>query len=494
MPSRRCPKPLVAVLALALACACSVACVSNPGVDPPTNFFFFPTGVALDPLSSTLYVTQGNADIMYNGGTLTAVDLNEYHCRRTGTCPGTCNGGPCCVPDSRNPNWVDCEESLVRTDDKGDHPMIVGAVRMGGYAGQPVVNSSGTRLYVPVRGDPSVTFVELNRKVDGKSFDHMYCGGSPMPGDPPTCDSKHRVQGRGDILPVPGEPFSLRLDERQDLQQVTPTGENLAIELLYVSHLTSGEVSIFCAPPPTQIGDNGVIQDRKGEPPVLMYVVSNLFMPNTNMQFGTDDVIRQPFTETLYAVSRTNAYVATVGRYADLPLDNSCDPAQYQYAAGGQISLASLNNGSDARAIVFAPDGGRAFITERQPPSVVVLNTGAPGIGGSDRVATVAPIEVCDEPSTLMVRQLDTNTLYLYVICFADRSIFVIDPDLGAVVDSIQLPDGPNSLAMDPTTAAQPYGYVAGFRENTVGVIDLNPANPTFDQVIGLIGTPEVTQ
>src|SRR4051794_4440854 len=88
------------LLALAVSAGVLSACANNPGIDPTTDRLFFPTGLALDPKDAVLYVTNGNVDIRYNGGTLSAIDLEEFHCRRFSfqdendprACPGTCNG------------------------------------------------------------------------------------------------------------------------------------------------------------------------------------------------------------------------------------------------------------------------------------------------------------------------------------------------------------------------------------------------------------------
>ena len=77
------PKSLTLLLALALA---GVACeaevdglVGNEkaGLAPPKSRLFFPTGLALTPDGRYLFVTNGNADLRYNGGSISVVDVQE---------------------------------------------------------------------------------------------------------------------------------------------------------------------------------------------------------------------------------------------------------------------------------------------------------------------------------------------------------------------------------------------------------------------------------
>ncbi|MFH1132212.1 MAG: hypothetical protein V1754_12820, partial [Pseudomonadota bacterium] len=59
-----------------LLCFLLAACSSERvGIDPGRNSFYFPTGLAVDPIRPMLYVSNSNADLQFNGGTVEALDL-----------------------------------------------------------------------------------------------------------------------------------------------------------------------------------------------------------------------------------------------------------------------------------------------------------------------------------------------------------------------------------------------------------------------------------
>src|SRR4051812_80485 len=49
--------------------------VSNAGFPPPTHSFYFPTGLAVSPGRTALYVANSDFDLQYNGGTVQVLDL-----------------------------------------------------------------------------------------------------------------------------------------------------------------------------------------------------------------------------------------------------------------------------------------------------------------------------------------------------------------------------------------------------------------------------------
>src|SRR5439155_294850 len=95
--------------------------------------------------------------------------------------------------------------------------------------------------------------------------------------------------------------------------------------------------------------------------------------------------------------------------------------------------------GNDGRQIFFQPDGNRAFMTENNPPSVVVIDTRPSQVSSSLPANQVTDIvDVCQNPSHLMVRTVETQgppgapplpQTRLYVACFISNQIMVVDPD-----------------------------------------------------------------
>ena len=66
----------------ALALATGACTLSQNGVVPPSDTFFYPTSAVMsptDPAGQFLYVANSNADLRFNDGTLVMVDVAKAH-------------------------------------------------------------------------------------------------------------------------------------------------------------------------------------------------------------------------------------------------------------------------------------------------------------------------------------------------------------------------------------------------------------------------------
>ncbi len=191
-----------------------------------------------------------------------------------------------------------------------------------------------------------------------------------------------------------------------------------------------------------------------------------------------------------------------------------------QFSLGGVFAA-----GNDGRQIFFQHDGNRAFMTENNPPTVLVIDTSLTppndplGINtvGMPANQVTAVIDVCQNPSHLLVcgqGAVDPNdptvpcadpskATRLYVACFLSNQVMVVDPDRKEVLDTILLGRGPTQIAYwtppEPTTLADgrvlaERAYVTNFSEWTISMIDLHPGSPTENRVIARIGLPVAPQ
>src|ERR1700730_18130895 len=63
-------------LGAAVVSAASPACYTAGGrTSPPTNSFYFPTGLAVSAGGNVLYAINSDFDLQWNGGTLQSYDL-----------------------------------------------------------------------------------------------------------------------------------------------------------------------------------------------------------------------------------------------------------------------------------------------------------------------------------------------------------------------------------------------------------------------------------
>ena len=136
-------------------------------------------------------------------------------------------------------------------------------------------------------------------------------------------------------------------------------------------------------------------------------------------------------------------------------------------------------------------DSTLLFVSYRSPASLAVIDVSQDdSINPTDRLLAKVPIGSL--PGDLKVaRPFGGIPELVYISCFNDDRIDVVDPRAGAVVTSIPTGRGPFGLALIDTLDGTGDGmrrlYVTHFNEHTVGVIDLDPASPWYHQMIAEI-------
>ena len=167
--------------------------LNQEGVPPPANTFFYPASAVTDQAGRWLFVANSNADLRYNDGTLVTVDLDAVAKDRL---PGDTAGqadfvawGPCPSADYVNtPRAASDAAALLLLGPAGsEHPQLRRAgLHPGGRHrpnrelrgrdgdaereppfmvrrdGMPLhTRAEAHRLFVAVRGDTSVTWIDL---------------------------------------------------------------------------------------------------------------------------------------------------------------------------------------------------------------------------------------------------------------------------------------------------------------------------------------------
>src|SRR3954464_7960820 len=241
---------LVSALIAAAGCASAIGCgLNQEGIGPPRNQIFYPGAIRVDPIDGRwLYVVNSNSDLRYNDGTLAAVDLDAVRADRAlesawGNCPSVNYIYPSSspgTPPSSSPAaplgphsayccWDMLDRNVLNCDERG---YINSAVKIGSFGSaieiQPVTPGTdpasaqkASRLFVGVRGNASVTWVDVDRRLGvndpnappppSPAFD---CAGDTSPDDLVECDTAHRVidepnPDNANPVPVlPDEPYA----------------------------------------------------------------------------------------------------------------------------------------------------------------------------------------------------------------------------------------------------------------------------------------------
>jgi hypothetical protein len=468
----------VAVVCL-LACLLAGCGLGDNGIAPPADRIFLPAGAKVNGTSDWLYVVNSNTDLAFNAGTVALIDLRKAAAdRREGPwplCPATVPKldnepvRPFCCTDQNDASRLICDE----------RPYIPGAstVHIGSFGTVPVVQPIAPgreRLFVSVRGDPSVTFIDAS--FAGVLPDLTCAAGTD---DDSTCEDAWKVRGGvigGDGAALPGievdlpeEPFALTLDEK--------------LGLLYVGHLSGG-------PSP---GALSLIDACATRTPSLA-AVSRLVFPDEQGQAVSAITLLDPGNPgaPVFATGQLSSSISQI-----FPQVDTADCAAARDL--GLVSARSLlvpgffPRGTDLRGLILQPERGRGFVLHRNtsgdPAALVRVGLRDDLGAATSQLQPTATVEICSGPMMMQLHDAGRGPR-IFIPCFESSQVYVVDPEIPAVDAIIDVGAGPASIDFppdDPTIA-----YVAGFRDSTVSVIDLAPGSRTEYRTVQLIGFPEV--
>ena len=445
----------------------------------------------MDSSGDWLFVTNSNADLRYNDGTLIALSLEraaDDRAKSWGPCDRVSHPNPrtdelpfCCW-DTLDRSALNCDErAYIGPDD--DIGNGAGNIRIGSFAAamvlqkpecptacaEPCPDSPGdNRLLIGVRGDTSLTFVDVGAGTPDMPPALTCSSGGE---DFATCDEAYRVNKAGSALAAPSpeamapevalpdEPYALALDDTNGL--------------LYIGHLTGNTSRPFT-------GGFSLFDVAFGEGPLnTPRLISPFPSPFTPSSLGSVGVSALKSYKTgrpgtnIYASSRFVPQVAPLGVTAVCP---QTDSSIREIAAfpNGDFYTSPLT-GTETRGIEFV--GERAFVLQRSPPALIsFLNPYTPS----------EVLETCSSPTFLDQYENEVG-IRLFVTCFADGEIYVFDPAVPQLVRTFIVGRGPAGLVFDKQRQV---AYSVNFGDNDIAVIDLKPGSPTEYHVIQRIGFP----
>jgi DNA-binding beta-propeller fold protein YncE len=433
------------VVVLLAATAVTAACTaSSEDVRPPENELFFPTGLAMSPDDSAMFVLSANSDLRYDSGTVTAIDVAAVQSAIIARRGGMLD--PSCVDDLDTPGAIECEEAPF---------MFGGGVRIGNFASSLAVQDKGSgnlRVLVPVRGDPSVTWIEYDAATHS-----MDCGGGQ---GFELCNDEHRLtqmREDEDLPDLADEPYGIYVDSVSQLAVVT--------------HLASGTVSLVDSPA------DGT--------PVLADAISGLFAGNSQslVRPGATGVAGRldGAGNIFYVQSRTEDRIQMLTVAREGGATPFLVPSSYFFLNGvGGIGGKS----SDGRGVMFDATGNRAYMINRSPPSLMVFDTSLETTG-VPRNRLLGASDVCREASSLAIADGGLGER-AFVSCFLSGEVYVVDPRGASSVEDV-ISVGRAPFAMVAAESRQLL-FVSTFLEDSIAVIDLDPNSSTYYRVVMRIG------
>ncbi len=431
--------PRASTFAFVLA-ACTA---SAEDVRPPENELYFPTGMAMSPDDGVLFVTSANSDLRYDSGTIAAIDVETVDRVVTAyKTSGEIADG--CTADQESTGTIECEEAGFLIGG--------GGVRIGNFTSALGVQDKGggnLRLLVPVRGDPSVTWVEWDGAARALS-----CGGGQ---GFELCDGDHRLtrlRDDAELPELPAEPFAVYVDS--------------VAEIAVVTHLSSGTVSLVDSP--------------SAGTPVLADAVSGLFGGSGTARGATGVAGRQPGDgNIIYVQSRTEDRIQMVSIAREAGGLPFLVPSSYFFLNG--VGGAG-GSSSDSRGVAFGATGDRAYMINRAPPSLMIYDTQL-GATGVPRNRLQGATDICREASSVLVADGGAGER-AFVTCFQSGELYVVDPRGASAVEAVtSVGRGPFGLAAAETRQLL---FVSTFLEDSIAVVDLDPASASFYRVVMRIG------
>ena len=513
------------------------ACYSTgSGSAPRLDNFYFPVGLAVPPLGNALYVVNSDFDLQYNGGTVQAYDLPQiridtqeninqggqsptllsrgiYARQGLDLQPGDCPGDlPTYVNDGskqRQPLGQTCSppthsEKYVGHDANGNSRSVV----IGAFATDLQIAKSGDRLLIPVRGDASLTWIDIDKTgADPLNLgcaadtDHRCLAMAPNVKSPyqagndpnyPDTNTRH--------LQMPGEPFGMSLSE--DGSSVVITHQNDTMTSLFSTGCTPALDPVTGRTQHDALGN--VVCQGTEVAPSLEFILSGVpvggngvtEVPHDPDAFpqnvvGATPLPRNAFLET----SRAVAEIDLLRYYSDQSPNvvGSPDPALQSslhrpfLLREAAFSITANASGIDSRGVViddtprracklkYVRNGvstatpaqlascarlpARVFIANRAPASIIIGDIGEPATSADqtydpDRLVLYGNQPLTTGPSNLYLAPIvDAQGRYalrLFIVCFDSATIFVWDPEAGQMENIIRVGQGPFAMAFDP--------------------------------------------
>jgi len=542
----------------------------------------------MDPLGDVLYVANANTDSTFGGSTLVSIDLLRYEhavsCyRKYGRGPSSddeCGRAVDCsdlgaiekqttveatdaadaatgkspahydrcycefdLEDEQTTYSADARTRIVNCESQrfiiADQTVKVGffpasmqilAEDPSNWSALSKGESLRRGLYLAVRGDPSITFIDIkrpfrpNRLPTESAGLQVSCGDLESdsvrhePGQPYSlhlCADSHRVQrtppsdeiwidpmkpelGTQPRLRVPSEPMEIQIDrgcigEGAYRKRGTPCMKSNGMggtvpggqpyQYLIATHLARGEISAY---------DLG--QDPQNPvPPVLKDVTNPPLIPMD--RFGRAGAValvpRIPgdLSQPWYVSSRLRGTINTfrLDGPSEVDAKNPSTPAPLivpglSFRVGDSFSPVF---DQDVRDLKFEPGGNRAFATVYQPPALVTLDTSTRGARGVPLNQITGTVNLCLGPErsafVSVPRRFMGETVrqnLLYVSCYLSGQLAEVDVDHGELTSITQLGRGPFKIALnfgqdDPSAAVDPCAdpYVSDVESAARGVI-----------------------
>jgi hypothetical protein len=517
---------------LGLAALASSGCF-NDGEwrSPVPTALYFPTGLAVSRGATTLYVANSDFDLRYSGGTVQAFDLGAIRAAIRVIPEAVAQGSAAtdaCALAGRGPNsslWLDpgpCDPFPVES-------MSLRSVSIGAFASGLLLayrpDADGARLFVPVRGDPSITYFDVQDDRAAAAQAGPTLTLDCAVGDDGFCDASHRLGQDPDRtlrgIQLPADPVGIAASgdgtaivTAHQTQQAASLVINDWASIPWLSYYTSsmpaGPTDVANIPVPavvsaaigeaTQQGDTfeyreGFAMTFRSSPEIDIV----RYYPDSGSVPPRPYLVRAAATPVTTNSSNVDSRGVAIWAEERKACEASCADAS---------DVDCLRGCADIPLRIFMANRGPASLLlgriETVLDSKMVQNPGDPAahevlLGASENITFYDSVPLSLGPSQVELGHvIDENgnlAIRVFAVCFDTRSIYVFDPIAGRVETTIHTGRGPHAVVADTGAFADgtPYSYlyVGHFTDSYIGVVDLDMRRPlTYGQMFASVGTP----
>ncbi|TNF34270.1 MAG: hypothetical protein EP329_07440 [Deltaproteobacteria bacterium] len=405
-------------LAALLSSLVATACTGGEtGPAHPTDRLDYPVAVTADPSGALVWVTSGNFDLAWRGGAILAIDVATNR-----FVPGSAfevGGFPGPL-------------TLLERDGRA----------VAGY----VLSRDEDALYqVGFSGDPAAPVVTC---AGGKSSADAGTKILHCDADEAFDSQKVSRDGESEELTVGGDPYGALV--RLGRSESEP-------DLLLTGAMIDGNVATWTL-------------DADGAPTLA----GNLDLFN-----GLYAMAESPTDGRVYTTTKS-ANIFQVLQIVHPDPDVEPDLVNPWLAIVAQVVVPEATAVDRARDIAVSSDGTRLYATYRAPSSLVIVDISDDAAGSpADRV--IAKVPLASGAGDVVVVPNGDGTDRVYVSCYYADRVEVVDPLRAQVIAGIPTGDGPFGMAyVDNADLGVKRLYVAHFSDDSVGVIELDPASPYY--------------
>jgi|GEM_PF-1593501 len=356
--------------------------------------------------------------------------------------------------------------------------LLPGEVEIGSFSDGLGLSTDGRRIYVPVRSDANLTFIDTNEEGQ------LRCGGEY--GQRHTCSSVYRSGSLEQVNPtedlvLPPDPVDVYVGNlaADFASPGDPDEAAFRGDYILMAH-REGRASMFF----DQLRPGGPEPVKR---PRLAATIEGLAPEQVTVTY-------EPGAKRAWIPSAEAAAIVRVG----IGIDG--DPTQSYLFNAGTLLVTGLDNGAQNRDIVFDPRPGRnlAYIVAKAPQALVVAQSEAAG----GNLSMIGQISACRDPSRVQLAEVPTRSgtvLLAFVSCFLSNNVLVIDIDRRQSITLLTNISGSFEFVIDGPRLLL---YMADFSSSVLRVIDLRPLVRCLEEgadapeecapaLIGLVGLPQ---